>query len=376
MLGRAQTAMLVGLVIVIAPLAGPTASAYHTDAPTLYEDTRDEAASWGLTMDQAEEDDIQVHVTGDLPVEKSRLTVGVVFFDEDQNWQVIAAFTALASPDRNVVRPAPETGSDVEPTVLAGDPGALEDVSFDVTLEDQGPGVASTCPGWFCATITLQDRAPGEHHLITWMAGVSATSISVDGNGLADVDARQGDAVTVGDVELPAGTANVQFQETHCDERTEAPSCPAQEHLGASYDVKVGAKALADVDVPFEAQDRAWGFWQIVDVKLVCQFTVGVCPGHLLPQALYSCNVLVGLVSDERCSRADISWDGPGDHGEDGPRSLQPIEGAPAGSYTFTVDRMVDAWGPRIYEPDTTSFVFAGEYFTTLTLADVQLPAS
>jgi len=374
MRGRARTAALVGLIVVLAPIVGSTAGAFHAEAPTVYEDTQQGAASWGMVMDQGERGDIEIDVVGERPVESSRLTVGTVFFDENGDWQLIGAFTFMLSPDRQVIRPAPATGSDVDPMMTQGDTSVLEDVTYEIQVDD-GAETASHCPGWFCASITLEDYAPGEHEFITWMAGLGTTNVAVSGHGLDDVEVNHGDALSVGDAELPAGAANAQAQQTVCDSRTDAPECPTAPGLGASYDVKTGVKAIANVDVPFEASDRAWGFWQITDVKLACQFTVGLCAFSPALGIVPGCAEALGLAGSQNCARADVAWQGPGDLGEDGATVLHPIEGTPAGEYTFTVDHMVDVWGPRIYEPETSSFVFAGEHFTTLTLADVQVPA-
>ncbi len=84
---------------------------------------------------------------------------------------------------------------------------------------------------------------------------------------------------------------------------------------------------------------------------------------------MYECSELVG--SD--CDPTEISWDGPSGGGEG--YSVYGILGGAPGSYAFNVDFKLDAYGPSVYDPVTGTFVYAGENFSFLTVADVALPA-
>jgi hypothetical protein len=361
------------MVVASAMLAG-AGTAFGASSDVAFSQTRDGSVSWGMDVQQRETSDITVDLYGDRPVETSRLTFGAVFFDEDENWQIMAAFTFLLSPDRQIVRPAPETGANVEPMVVQGDESKLENVEFSIQTDASDEASAQThCPAWFCASLTIRDAEPREHNLITWMGGLSTVEMQVSGDGVEDVTVNRGDAHAVGDAELPAGAANVQAQETVCDARTSAPSCPGAD-LAASYDAKFGAKAIADVTVPVEIDQKLWGFWKLTDVKIVCSFTVGVCPDRVADRGISACQSVLSFATDAKCGRGDIKWNGPGDLGGDSAYGYHSIPDAPSGDYAFTVERLVDTWGPRIYEPETTSFIFAGEFFTDLNIADVELP--
>lgn len=312
---------------------------------------------------------MEIQVDGHLPVETSRLTFGAVLFGEERNWRVLFAHTSLLSPDRNVARPAPITGEDLEPTKVIGEGAALDDVNLSMFEGGENPN----CDAWFCANLEFEDPHAGPIHAIVWMAGVSQVDARVVGDTIQEVEANRGDAVAIGDAELPAGTANAQVQATACDSRTNKPGCPTS-GFAASYDAKAGAKTIANVDVGSTIEQRLWGYWQVTDVKLVCQFTIGICLDNAVSKPAYDCDVNVHALAGQQCDRADLSYDGPGRIGADLPFGGYSLTGLPSGEYTFTVERMVDAWGPRVFDPLTFNFVFMGEYFTTLTYADVELP--
>lgn len=358
--------------------AVPLAGAFHSDLPIAETVTGDGFQSWGVRVTNDAEADINIDMHGGYPPSSSRVTAGVVFFDADKQPTVMAAFTFLLSPDRTEFHPPPEQGP-LEPAQVHGDASALEDVEFSVHTNQAGsdsddPSAQAHCPAWFCVAVDLLDRDRGDHHLVVWMAGVDDTTMMVRGNAITDVATEPGEAYAIGDAELDDGAPNVQAQRTVCDERTDAPSCPLPGPTGASYDVKLGAKVIKDATIPIEGQDRLWGFWGALDFKLVCQLTVGICPDNVYQNAEVECSRLVNAMTGHHCQREDLDWDGPGDLGGDDRWWTYPILDGPPGDYSFDVNYMSDVWGPRVYDPTTGSWVFMGEYFVSLTLADAGLP--
>lgn len=356
------------LTVLPAGPAGP-AAAFHTDAPVAHSEVAPGPAAYGIRVDQDATADIIVEMEGDQPDHVSRVTAGGVLFNAEKEPVVMFAFTFLVSPER-LIAPAPLQGPLGEPMHVAGDASALDDVELTVD-------VGSHCPRWFCAAINLLDRGAGTHWLAFWMGGVGATELLVRGDAVTAVETRPGTALAVGDTELPTtgDGVNVQAQHTVCDTRTEGiPECPAPGPV-PSYDVKAGAKVIADVTVPVQAEHGMWAFWQALDFKIICQFTVGECPHQVLSQAEQECNLAVSSMTPEHCERADLDWSGPGGIGNVERWFTHAIVGGPPGAYEFEVERMVDVWGPRVFDPQTFTFFFMGEYFTNLVGADVALPA-
>lgn len=396
-LPRTAAAVAAAALMLTATLAlgpAPGAEAFHADLPLAFEDRREGDASWGIRVDRTAEGDIGVDVLGEGPFAGSRLTMGAVLFDQDRTWRVMFTVTFLTMPERTIVSPAPP-GEPVPPAAVQGEPGRLPRATFRAVggpapgagADEGGSGSAAPgahlppCPADACFVGTIQDAPPGPTYLIVWMAGVGATRLEVHGDDIADVAARPGAAYAVGDPEIRNGDANVQVQRTVCETRPGPfPTCPAPGGTGASYDVKAGVKAVTGAHVDVEAEQEVWGHFGATDFKFVCQFEAGECPHQELSGVEFECTRTVRPHVGEHCGKYHVSYVGPDAEGH-GQKSYtflglqeSDFEKGPPGAYSFRVDAMADAYGPRVFDPNTRTFVFLGEHFGTLTLADVSLP--
>jgi len=384
-----RLAWLLAAALVASTFAVPLGTAQDGGEEVVFVDEQQGAASWGMQVDNAQQGDFEVDLLGELPYQGSRLTVGGVIFDDNREWGIMFAATLLSMPDRTVLQPEPGSGL-LEPVAVNGDAGDVPDVDLGLAT-DEGAQVGTAshnepCRAAFCFYGDFDDAEAGSHHFIFWMAGVSGVQLEVEGEAVSDVTVERGDAVTVGDREIRNGEVNIQQQKTYCEAReTPPPNCPTPGVTGASYDAMYGVKAIKGAHADVTAEEQFWGYWSVTDFKWLCQYTVGTCPHLTYYNTEYQCSELVRPLVGERCDRYHISWEGPHNAtsgyggytflGTQGPTQPSPLFAeAPPGDYSFNIDAAADLYGPRVWEPNSESFVFLGEYFTTLTLADAELP--
>lgn len=269
---------------------------HRDDLPVLLEDGTPEPRSWGIRMTNTEVADLAVDFYAALPMPGSRLTVGLALTDAAGNPGVMVAITFVASPDRVVV---------IAPDGLDAGPG--------ISLQWATAETDDTCSG-ACVVADWDDAAPGDRHVIGWIAGAALGTMKVRGSAGTTAASTVGAAYALGDADLEGGAPNIQVQ----------PGVPPGNNLGA--------KAIRDAAFPVTAEHRLYGIWTAIDLKIAC---VGTC--------VITANAWEELHRASACGPAMISWTGPGGAGGDG-QLFYPIRGPPAGDYAFTVELSADAY--------------------------------
>lgn len=340
--GRAEAATVRAISVAVlallvgAGLALPSTAFHADDLPLVYATSTDGAGAWGVRVTNTGPMVLDLSAGGGIA--SSQLSGAVFLTDAAGNVLFGFAFTGHLSPDRQIVM-VPQATDGTPP------PG----VSF--TFDTQSTDAACTL---FC--LGLNFDAPGTQNMIVWIGGGATSSLEARG-AVGSIAVKAGEAYVMGDAEFTGGL-NVQVQETVADLASPA-------YITA----RAGVKVLRDTGATVHATQKVYGFFGASDFKLVCQFRAGACLwGSSITSTAEATCPGVGL----SCPATAISYTGPNGGGSGS--SLYALLGAPAGHYEFTVDSKVDVYGPSIYDPVSGSWLFLGENFSYLTVADASLP--
>lgn len=325
------------LLSAAALLLAASASAFHDDTlPLLYEAGGEGGGSYALRLDHAG-GDFTLTIVGMGPLTSQSLTLAFYIFNEDREYVSSAAVNGHTTPDRFLLStPVTRGNAALVPAWLGMEAATAEDSS----AESGSHG----CP-YACLSLRGHDVPAGVYYYLLYVAGVPSHSFAVRAAG-GSVVVNAGPAYNLGDADMEGGV-NVQSQGP-------PPAGP--------QDSTVAAKAIAGAGASIQVDHALFGFFESHDFDFFC--AAGACTHR--PSSPPECTAL-GL----SCDTTGLSWAGPNGAGGAGPVYF---EGAPAGDYTFTVDRKLEAYGPEFLSAETGTWVWTNEDITLLSIADNELP--
>lgn len=342
-----------GLVAATAPT-----SAYHLGLDTVHREEVDRPGAWGASVALAEPGTLEFVLNGYGEQLSTPVSHGLALYEGDGDYVGTIAVTAHHSPNRLHVNVSP-TG------VLTAD--AAEDEGWTVSTDGEigarggldlvletGQEAHHQAEGEDEPTIrsftALHGRQAGTYKVVTWLGEAERTELEVQTDADVDgVETRPGRSHVAGDLDMERAVVDVQAQESFV-----AGSIPLE---GTQV---LGAKAMYEASVQAEVDEALRGFWGVHEQKGAC--TPEGCVG---PSRVSQACVDAGLPP---CGLTSVSWSSEAD-GASG-EELYAFTGASPGTYTFTVDRKLDA-----YEADVGLAEFEQSH-SYLTVADASLPSS
>lgn len=317
------------------PALPPTQASDSASDPLLYDLTVPGSGAWGLKVTTGATGRYSVEVASNYlggPYPGHVDNFGAWLYGADKAFQFGIAIGGGVSQDRQIVQ------------LGAGGLDGAAALPEGVTMRVDTAGTDAGTLRFDVVTATPF----ATRYVVGWAAGMHAAGFRVWGPLDTVVQVNTGPAYAIGDAQLEDdGAANVQVQKSY-----------------AQFQF-VGAKAMAGTSTTIITANGAYGMWAAHNFKQVCLLGFGqqcqmVDAGTLCRTA--------GLP----CDSASLSWSGPGGSGATGGRAHNLLDHRPAGTYTFTVDHKVDAYGPwRNFGVPWTGL---GEDTSTLALADVALP--
>lgn len=353
--------MVASTLVTLAPSTG----AGHLELETIHQETVEGSGAFGVVFDLEERSNYSVNVRGTGEPGSVPLSGGVVMYHEDRSPRVMVVNTALRSPDRHIVSPTP---TDPEPTHTEGDElwhtrtqgdiSALEDVDITFSYEpgssNAGSEDASKPPTWTAGVMNLSAE-PGTHHVGIWVGEVGETTLSVETDGtITNLRTHAGTGHVAGGLDLEEFEANVQHQEQVID-----PSL-----LVSNLDPTVGFKVMQDGSTEVDIEHSLLGLWTVAEFRPVC---AAYC---VFPELE---NLPCPSASPIPCNSASLSWEGP--NGGDSWGDYYPFWGTDPGSYTFTLDYLVDVYGPSYWKDGPGVGTHLHEHWVILSVGDYVLPS-
>lgn len=335
---------LIGFLVV----AGP-ASAYHLGLAEVHRETVEGAGAYGASVELAERGTLEFVLNGYGETTSTPISHGAALYDED-GYVGMVVVTAHRSPNRVHVETSP-TGVIVSPdqdrrvsVETHGEIGRSGELDLTLRTTEQAaeePTIRSF--------VALHGAEAGMHEAIVWLGEAEETELVVRADATIEALTTQaGRAHVAGDPDMEHALVDAQFQESFV-----AGSIPLEE-MNA-----LGATAMVQASVDADVDRELHGVWGVSERKHAC---LGEPACASTTEAYDACR----LALDVDCGPVSLSWSNETTGGqaqgtyvfhEDGP-----------GSYTFTVDRKLDA-----YAVGGPGFTWQPNH-AYLSVADVGLP--
>lgn len=351
----AKVAVVASVLLALGLASAVPSLAYHLGLGTVHEEEVEQPGAFGASVDLAEPGTLEFSLYGYGEQLSTPVSHGIALYEDDGTYVGMIAVTAHFSPDRLYVHVSPtgtvtSAGDPANTSVVAdGDLAALGGV--DLVLEapdgDQGTRTAGE-EATIRAFTALHGREAGAHQAVVWIGETERTELAIETDASVDaIETTAGTAHVAGDQDLDEARLDAQARDSFV-----AGSLP----LGGTN--ALGAKAMVDAREEIEVDQELRGFWGVAERKGSCSPDGCLGPSN----ASQACARLVSIP----CGPTSLSWSN-GTDGQTG-QEIYSFTGAGPGSYTFSVDRKIDA-----YEADRFGVEWE-ENHSYLTVADVGLP--
>jgi hypothetical protein len=313
-----------------------------SDLPVVVDETVEGGTAVSLTVELSGPALYRIDLVGDGPRDGTVISMGFVAFDEQRTYDGLFAIATFDSQDRQRTVVAGESMPVPSSTV----PDDGEALSAVLPSED---GDERACPLACASRLELPERTEaGVYHHGLWMGGVDETRLQIIADeNVTDVELEVGTPLAVGSEDFADGHANVQHQ----------PSTQVGDD-----EVFAGAKAMHGAELETAVEDRLYGVAGLAEFKTAC---VGTCASTDTARGVCGAR----LPAD--CRTAQMTWQGPAISGAGDHRVFSASD---PGTYTFGVERMVDAYGSST--PVVADYAYAdpGEHHPYVGGADLPDP--